>query len=80
MTLLVLDGALLGDALGGAGDEDVIVVDPSADRLEQLERQARDPRAFFLIGDAAVLPLPDRSVDEAVGDGVEPELRRVLRG
>ncbi len=79
MTVLVLDGALLGVALGGAGDEDVIVVDRSAARLEQLEREARDPRAFFLIGDAEVLPLPDRSVDEAVGEGIAPELGRVLR-
>jgi ubiquinone/menaquinone biosynthesis C-methylase UbiE len=80
MTVLVLDGALLGDALGGAGDEDVIVVDPSADRLESLERKARDPRASFLIGDAAILPLPDASVDVAHGEGVEPELRSVLKG
>ncbi len=80
MTVLVLDGARLGDALGGAGDEDVIVVDPSAARLEELERAVRDPRAFFLIGDATILPLPDRSVDVAVGAGAKPELRRVLKG
>jgi hypothetical protein len=80
MTLLVLDGALLPDVLGRAGDEDVIVVDLHAARLEELERQARDPRAFYLIGEPAVLPLPDSSVDEAVGEGVEPELQRVLRG
>ena len=77
MTVLVLDGGLLCDALVRAGDEDVIVVDLSAERLE---RQARDPRAFFLIGEPAILPLPDRSVDTAVGDAVEPELRRVLKG
>ena len=80
MTVLVLDGGLLCDALVRAGDEDVIVVDPSAERLERLERQARDPRAFFLIGEPAILPLPDRSVDTAVGDAVERELRRVLKG
>jgi ubiquinone/menaquinone biosynthesis C-methylase UbiE len=80
MTLLVLDGALLDEALGGAGDEDVYVVDPSAARLEELERAARDPRAFFLIGEPAILPLPDGSIDSALGDGVGPELRRVLRG
>ena len=80
MTLLVLDGALLADVLGRAGDEDVIVVDLYAARLEELERQARDPRAFYLIGEPAILPLPDGSVDEAVGEGVEPELGRVLKG
>jgi hypothetical protein len=79
MTVLVLDGGLLGDALARAGDEDVYVVEHSAERLEELEREARDPRAFFLIGDPAILPLPDQSVDAALGTGVEPELRRVLR-
>ena len=79
MTVLVLDGGLLGEALARAGDEDVYVVEHSAARLEELEREARDPRAFFLIGEPAVLPLPDGSVDAALGEGVEPELRRVLR-
>ena len=79
MTVLVLDGSRLGDALDAAGDEDVIVVDPSAARLEELERAARDPRAFFLIGEVTILPLPDRSVDTAVGGDAEHELRRVLR-
>jgi hypothetical protein len=79
MTVLVLDGGLLGEALARAGDEDVIVVDLHAARLEELEREARDPRAFFLIGEPALLPLPDHSVDEAVGGGVEPEFSRVLK-
>ena len=80
MTFLVLDGALLAEVLARAGDEDVIVVDLHAARLEELERQAVDPRAFYLIGEPAILPLPDGSVDEAVGEGVEPELGRVLKG
>ena len=80
MTMLVLDGGLLGEALARAGDEDVYVIDLHAARLEELERETRDPRAFFLIGEPAILPLPDRSVDTAVGDAVEPELRRVLKG
>jgi len=80
MSVLVLDGSLLADALRAAGDEDVIVVDPSAARLEELEREARDPRAAFLIGDPVVLPLPDASVDRALGAGAEGELARVLRG
>jgi hypothetical protein len=79
MTVLVLAGELLGEALARAGDEDVFVVDRSAERLERLEREARDPRAFFLIGEPAILPLPDRWIDEALGDGAEPELSRVLR-
>jgi hypothetical protein len=79
MTVLVLDRGLLGDALARAGDEDVIVVDLHAARLEELERETRDPRAFYLIGEPAILPLPDGSVDETVGEGVEPELRRVMK-
>jgi len=79
MTVLVLDCGLLGEALSRAGDEDVIVVDLHAARLEELERQTRDPRAFFLIGEPAVLPLPDGWADRAIGDGVEPELSRVLK-
>jgi len=79
MTVLVLDGELLLDVLARAGDEDVIVVDLHAARLEELERETRDPRAFYLIGEPAILPLPDGSVDEAVGEGVEPELRRVMK-
>jgi ubiquinone/menaquinone biosynthesis C-methylase UbiE len=79
MSMLVLDPGLLGEALARAGDEDVYVVDPSAARLEELEREAADPRAFYLIGEAAILPLPDGSVDSAVGGGDEVELARVLR-
>ena len=80
MSVLVLDGSLLDETLTAAGDEDVIVVDPSPDRLEDLERGARDPRVAYLIGDAAVLPLPDASVDRAVGGDAGGELARVVRG
>jgi hypothetical protein len=79
MSILVLDTGLLADALAGAGDEDVYVIDLSAERLEEIERVAADPRAFYLIGEPSILPLPDGSVDSAVGEGVEPELSRVLR-
>jgi hypothetical protein len=79
MTVLVLDGERLGEALAGAGDEDVIVVEHSAADLERLERAVADPRVFYLIGDVEILPLPDDSVDSALGEGVEPELGRVLR-
>jgi len=79
MTVLVLDGALLREALVSAGDEDVYVIDLSAARLEELERDVPDPRAFYLIGEPAILPLPDASIDATVGEGVEQELARVLR-
>ena len=80
MTVLVLDGALLAEAFAELGeDELLIVIDPSADRLEELEERYPDPRITFLIGDGLVIPLPDASVDRALGDGVEAELQRVLR-
>jgi ubiquinone/menaquinone biosynthesis C-methylase UbiE len=79
MSVLVLDGALLSEVLGWAGDEEVYVVDPSAARLEELERVAEDPRVFYLIGEAPILPLPDDFIRIAVGEGVEPELSRVLQ-
>ncbi len=81
MTILVLDGDLLGEALAAlANDELLIVVDPSADRLEALQRRYPDPRVTYLIGDGSVIPIPDASVDRVLGPGSEAELRRVLRG
>jgi ubiquinone/menaquinone biosynthesis C-methylase UbiE len=80
VSVLVLDAALLATALAEAGDEDVIVIDPSSERLDLLEREVRDPRVLYLIGEPNVLPLPDASVDRVLGAGVEHELRRVLRG
>jgi ubiquinone/menaquinone biosynthesis C-methylase UbiE len=81
VTILVLDGDLLDEALSLlAGDELLIVVDPSSDRLDELQRWFPDPRVTYLIGDGSVIPVPDRSVDRVVGDGSESELRRVLRG
>jgi ubiquinone/menaquinone biosynthesis C-methylase UbiE len=79
MSVLVLDGALLAGALAQAGDEDVIVVDRHAAELERLEREAADPRVFYLIGDPEILPLPDNSVDRAVGGDRAADLARVLR-
>ena len=80
MTILVLDGDLLGEALEQlAEDELLIVVDSSADRLEELEERYRDPRVTWLIGDGVVIPIPDDSVDKVLGEGSESELRRVLR-
>ena len=80
MTILVLDGDLLPGALAQlAGDELLIVVDPSAGRLEELEERFPDPRISWLIGDGEVIPIPDASVDRVLGPGSEAELRRVLR-
>lgn len=79
MTILVLDGDLLEEALRGADEEElVIAVDESAARLEELEK-ARDPRVLYLIGDTHVLPLPDCSIDSVLGSADDTELRRVLR-
>ena len=81
MTILVLDGDMLGQALEQlAADELLVVVDPSADRLEELEERYPDPRITFLIGDREVIPVPDGSVDKVLGEASESELRRVLRG
>ncbi|HZQ66693.1 MAG TPA: class I SAM-dependent methyltransferase [Gaiellaceae bacterium] len=81
MTILVLDGDLLGEAFSALGDDELlIVVDPSAERLEELQRRYPDPRVTYLIGDGTVIPIPDRSVDRVLGEGAPDELRRVLRG
>jgi ubiquinone/menaquinone biosynthesis C-methylase UbiE len=80
VTILVLDGDLLDDALARlAEDELLIVVDRSAARLEELQQRCPDPRVTFLIGDGEVIPVPDGSVDAVLGDGSESELRRILR-
>jgi len=80
MTILVLDGALVGDALTElAEDELMIVIDSSADRLEELEERYPDPRVTWLIGDGTVIPIPDASVGRVLGEGAEAEIRRVLR-
>jgi ubiquinone/menaquinone biosynthesis C-methylase UbiE len=80
VTFLVLDGDLLGEALARlADDELLIVVDLSADRLEDLQRRFPDPRVTYLIGDGSVIPIPDASVDRVLGEGSAAELQRVLR-
>ncbi len=79
IVLLVDSPELLPKALAEAGaEDDVFVVEASAERLELLERSTRDPRVWYLIGTPEVLPLPDRSVDRAFG-AESPDLVRVLR-
>jgi ubiquinone/menaquinone biosynthesis C-methylase UbiE len=80
-TVLVVgaDPALVAGALAGLGDEDLVVLDASAERLEAIEDEVGDPRVWFMIGDADVIPLPDASVDEVVGVGISAEVDRVSR-
>ena len=46
----------------------MIVIDPSADRLEELERAYPDPRVTYLIGDGVVIPLPDARSTRLLGE------------
>ena len=67
-----------------APDGDVIVVDPSVDRLEGLRLASTEPDVTYLVGEPEVLPLPDESVDglwlaNASDAASAPELFRVLR-
>ena len=67
-----------------APDGDVIVVDPSVDRLEGLRLASAEPDVTYLVGEPEVLPLPDESVDglwlaTAPAAAAAPELFRVLR-
>jgi ubiquinone/menaquinone biosynthesis C-methylase UbiE len=78
--VLGAERGLVEEALKRGGpDADVIVVDPSVPRLEALEQELADPRLWFLIGDAGVLPLPDAWVDDVMGGGETAELERVCR-
>ena len=79
-TLVISDDAsVVAGALGGLGDDDLIVLEGSADVLERMEDEIADPRVWFMIGDADVIPLPDRSVDEVVGVPSSGEVTRVTR-
>ena len=81
MTTLVIsdDPALVAGALEGLGDDDLIVLEESADVLERMEDELADPRVWFMIGDAEIIPLPDDCVDEVVGVPASPEVDRVTR-
>ena len=81
MTTLVIsdDPRLVAGALEGLGDDDMIVLEGSADVLERMEYGFGDPRIWFMIGDAEVIPLPDACVDEVVGVAASPEVDRVTR-
>ncbi len=76
--VLGADAGVVTGVLGRVGDEDVVVLDESADRLELLLEGLADPRLWFMIGDAEVIPLPDGTADEVVG-AASPEVARVSR-
>jgi ubiquinone/menaquinone biosynthesis C-methylase UbiE len=77
--VLGADEELLAGALAGLGEDDgAIVLDPHAAALEAVERALRDPRVWYQIGDAEVVPLPDDSVDAVVGERGS-DVERVLR-
>jgi hypothetical protein len=79
-TLVISDDAsVVAGALGGLGDDDLIVLEGSARALERMEDEITDPRVWFLIGDADVIPLPDGSVDAVVGAPTSGEVDRVTR-
>jgi hypothetical protein len=81
VTRLVIsdDLSVVAGALGSLGDDDLIVLEGSAGVLERMEDEVADPRVWFMIGDADVIPLPDRSVDVVVGVPASGEVNRVTR-
>jgi len=81
MTVLVVgaDATVVAARLEGLGDRDLFVLEPSAGLLEEVEEEIADPRVWFMIGDAEVIPLPDGSVDEILGVDPSPETARVTR-
>ena len=80
-TAAVLGAAQVREALAGLeGYEEIVVLEPSVDELEELMHELRDPRLDYVLGALPVLPLPDASVDLLVGaDPDDAEVRRVLR-
>jgi len=80
-TVAVLGAAAARRALGELdGFDEIVVLEPSVDALEELMHELRDPRLDYLLGELPVLPLPDASVDVLVGaDAADPEAQRVLR-
>ncbi len=62
------------------GFDEIVILEPSVDELEQLLAELADPRLDYLLGELPVLPLPDASVDRVIGGDVsDAEVARVLR-
>ncbi|MCG5469005.1 class I SAM-dependent methyltransferase [Micromonospora sp. LAH09] len=59
-------GVLTSTVLTTAQPRQITGVDPSEGFVTQARSQVTDPRAAFAVGDARVLPLPDRAVDVVV--------------
>jgi ubiquinone/menaquinone biosynthesis C-methylase UbiE len=75
-----IGGRSLLDALERAGpDGDVVVIDDSVDRLEQLRQDCQAPNVAYLIGNEDVLPLPDGCADAVLGVERGEDVSRVLR-
>ena len=80
-TAAVLGAAAARASLGRLGGfDEIVVLEPSVDDLEQLIAELADPRLDYLLGELPVLPLPDASIDLLVGaDAADAEVARVLR-
>jgi ubiquinone/menaquinone biosynthesis C-methylase UbiE len=75
-----IGGGALAEALDRAGsDGDVVVVNDSADALEELRAGCTAANVFFFLGDGDVLPLPDAIVDVVLGADGAPDAARVQR-
>ena len=59
-----------------APDGDVFVVDESVEALENLRAHTTAANVFYFIGWPEVLPLPDASVDEVLGQPPSAEAER----
>jgi len=81
--IVAILGAEAARAASGGFDgfDEIVILEPSVDELEQLLHDLSDPRLDYLLGELPVLPLPDASVDRVIGaDPDDPEVVRVLRG
>ena len=80
-TAAILGAETARTALAELGEYDeIVILEPSVDALEELIHELADPRLDYLLGELPVLPLPDGSVDRLVGGSSDdPEVARVTR-
>ena len=81
LTAAILGADLAKAALPELAEFDEIVIfEPSVEKLERLVTELADPRLDYLLGALPVLPLPDASVDRLIGAPADdPEAARVTR-